>query len=436
MDDRETGALGDLGDDAAEIVTDFLVETRENLDQVHRDLLDLGARSSAGAPADAGPSSAELLSRIFRTLHTIKGTCRFLAFDHLEALAHAGEDLLTRLRDRQLAATPRTLTALLRLVDCGGSLLRVIERTGADADPSVPVGPVIAALDGCPDEAHPGAGADGAAAPAGTTAEDGHRGRTDTSVRVDLKLLDALVQLVGELVLTRNRIRQLVDPVTDPELGQVTQRLDLVVSELQKGVLQTRMQPIGDAWVRLPHVVRDLAAQLDRQVSLRLSGHETELDRSLLEALRDPILHLVRNAVDHGIEPPGERAEAGKPPEGTLTVRAFQEDGQVVVEVADDGRGLDAACILAAALRRGLISPAQVTALAPEDVFDLVFRSGLSTSEEITTVSGRGVGMDVVRTNVERVGGTVEMAGSQGTGTTCRIRLPLAVAPVPALPVG
>ncbi|MGN6605569.1 MAG: chemotaxis protein CheA [Jatrophihabitans sp.] len=262
------------------------------------------------------------------------------------------------------------------------------------------------------------------------------RNISDSTVRVDVALLDTLVRLVGELVLTRNQILQQADSAADVDLVRASQRLDLVASELQESIMKTRMQPIGSVWAKLPRVVRDLGAQLGRKVKLHMEGHETELDRSVLEAVKDPLTHLVRNAIDHGIEAPEDRVAKGKPAEGTLSLRAFHESGQVVVEISADGKGLDPAKIGQVALQRGIVTQDQLSRMDTREINDLIFRPGFSTAAAVTNVSGRGVGMDVVRTNIERIGGTADITSRPGNGTTVRVRIPLTLAIIPALVVG
>jgi two-component system chemotaxis sensor kinase CheA len=505
-------------DDDAEIIAEFLVESHENLDQLDRDLVEL----------EQHPGSRELLSSIFRTIHTIKGTSGFLAFGRLEKLTHVGETLLSKLRDGEYAMNDAIAEALLRMVDTVRALLDGIERTGNDKDPAVDVAPVQAQIEvllqngGQPPDAEVGAdasaesnaasnadaGADEASAepveppaaetaaqiptdapadtpadapatpgdqsaeagvetPAGgpleapaeplaaaapehaddvpapaaplhdATAEAGEsRSVVESSVRVDVELLDNLVQLVGELVLTRNQILQRTESQDDPELIRASQRLDLVASELQESVMKTRMQPIGQVWAKMPRIVRDLARQLGREVDLSMDGHDTEMDRSVLEAVKDPLTHMVRNSMDHGIEKPEERLQAGKPRSGKLTLRAFHESGQVVVEIADDGKGIDPERIAAVALERGVITREQLARMDTKEIVNLIFRPGFSTAEKVTNVSGRGVGMDVVRSNIERIGGSVDLTSEVGKGSTFRIRIPLTLAIIPALVVG
>jgi two-component system chemotaxis sensor kinase CheA len=263
------------------------------------------------------------------------------------------------------------------------------------------------------------------------------RSVADSTIRVDVDLLDALMRLVGELVLTRNQILQHTSMLaTQVDLVRASQRLNLIASELQEGVMKTRMQPIDHIWQKMPRVVRDLGHQCGKQVRLVMEGRETELDKTLLEAVKDPLTHLVRNSVDHGIETPAERVAKGKPAQGTLTLRSFHEGGQVVVEVSDDGGGIDPAKVGAKAVERGLVGPEQLARMSQRDVLDLIFQPGFSTAAAVTNVSGRGVGMDVVRTNIEKIGGTVDLSSSVGQGTTVRVKIPLTLAIIPALVVG
>ena len=267
-------------------------------------------------------------------------------------------------------------------------------------------------------------------------ASDGREGGgSETSIRVDVGLLDKLMNLVGELVLARNQIVQFSGAGGDATFLSATQQLNLITSELQEGVMKTRMQPIGNIWNKYPRVVRDLARSCGKQVELVMEGESTELDKTLVEAIKDPLTHLVRNAVDHGIEPPERRAAAGKPATGRLLLRAFHEGGQVNIEVIDDGGGLDADRIRDKAIERAIISPDQAARMSERELFRLVFLPGFSTAPKVTNVSGRGVGMDVVRTNIEKIGGTIDLQGKRGVGTTIKIKIPLTLAIIPALVV-
>ncbi|MFO8076251.1 MAG: chemotaxis protein CheW [Actinomycetota bacterium] len=262
------------------------------------------------------------------------------------------------------------------------------------------------------------------------------RASGDSTIRVDVGLLDGLMNLVGELVLARNQIVQLAGSERDSALFGVAQRLNLVTTELQEGVMRTRMQPIGKLWRRMPRVVRDLAGMCEKEVAVDLEGENTELDKGILEAIGDPLTHLVRNAVDHGIESPEERVAAGKPRQGHLLMRAFHEGGQVVVEISDDGGGIDVAAVTAKAVDAGLVTAEQAAALGEREALNLLFTPGFSTAKEVTKVSGRGVGLDVVARNIHEVGGTVDVLSEKGVGSTFKVKIPLTLAIIPALVVG
>jgi two-component system chemotaxis sensor kinase CheA len=455
--------LDELGD----IVQEFLVESHENLDQLDRDLVAL----------EQEPGSRELLSSIFRTIHTIKGTSGFLAFNRLERVTHVGESLLSRLRDGTQVMTPETTTTLLQMVDVVRTLLTAIEESGAERE--VDVDAVIEAVANCieggsatakpaPAPAVPVPAAKATPAPveapvvaeapaeveveavpvpavlvpSAASAEEeqpgagqARRSIADSSIRVDVDLLDTLMRLVGELVLTRNQTLRAVMGSSDAGLARAGQRLNLITSELQESVMKTRMQAIDHLWSKLPRVVRDLSSSVGKQVRLAMEGRETELDRSLLEAVKDPLTHLVRNAVDHGIESAADRITAGKPAEGVLTLRAYHEGGHVIVEVADDGKGIDPNRIAEVAIKRGLLTRDQVAHMDRREILNLVFKAGFSTAEKVTNVSGRGVGMDVVKTNIERIGGAVDVESTLGKGTTWRLTIPLTLAIIQALTV-
>jgi two-component system, chemotaxis family, sensor kinase CheA len=258
---------------------------------------------------------------------------------------------------------------------------------------------------------------------------------SDSTLRVDVNLLDTLMRLVGELVLTRNQIVATAAARADTGMQRSSQRLNLLVSELQAGVMKTRMQPIDTVWNKLPRLVRDVSVACGREVRLVLEGRDTELDKTILEAIKDPLTHVVRNAIDHGIESPEARVAAGKPAEGTLTMRAFHEGGQVNIEISDDGAGIDPARIATKAIERGLATVDQLRAMPTREIVNLIFVPGFSTATKVTNVSGRGVGMDVVRTNVEKIGGTVDISSEPGLGTTLKIKIPLTLAIIPALTV-
>jgi len=473
-------------DENDEVIKEFLIESYENLDRLDRDLIAL----------EQNPSSAESIASIFRTIHTIKGTCGFLGYARLEGVAHAAESLLSRLRDEELALNAEITTALLTTVDVIRGMLSSIEATKQDGDadhselvalllrlqtggsatapvaeppppapapvvappapakepvkkaakvpakpkseapaPAASVAPPaaveVAAPAPIPHPVSPPVHHDRAAEPAGDT--KAAPTVTDGYVRVDVGVLDKLMNLVGELVLARNQILQFVPGVDDANFTATTQRLNLITTELQSGVMKTRMQPIGNVWEKLPRVVRDLSLALGKRIRVEMEGRETELDKTIIEAIKDPLTHLVRNCVDHGLEREADRLAAGKDAEGRLTLRAFHEGGQVNIEISDDGAGLNLERIRAKAVERGLLSADQAARLGDREVCELIFLPGFSTAEKVSNVSGRGVGMDVVKTNVERIGGVVDLTSRPGLGTTFRIKIPLTLAIIPAL---
>jgi two-component system chemotaxis sensor kinase CheA len=465
-------------EDLDEIIAEFLVESHENLDQLDSDLVAL----------EQDPASRQLLGNIFRTIHTIKGTTGFLAFSHLEALTHAGESLLSKLRDRELLLTPEITDALLSMVDAIRSLLATIEATGQEGEPDhgaliatltrlreggtaaaaapsepprptilspPPVGEIIVEQGGAtPDDVSLAMTAQDVGDPRpigeilvgqGSTTSDEvslalevqaeRRSVADGSIRVDVERLDLLMRLMGELVLTRNQSVAHAAVSGDATLVRASTRLNLITTELQDVVLQMRMQPIDTLWNKLPRVVRDLGATCGKTVRLEMEGRETELDKTILEAVKDPLTHLVRNAVDHGIEPPEGRLAAGKEEQGLLLLRAFHEGGQVNIEIRDDGAGMDPGRIAAKALERGLVEAEQLARMNEREITNLIFLPGFSMASSVTNVSGRGVGMDVVKSNLEKIGGTIDVSSVVGAGTTFHVKIPLTLAIIPALTV-
>lgn len=423
-----------------EIVAEFLVESHENLDQLDADLLAL----------ERTPRSRDLLGSVFRTIHTIKGTSGFLAFHRLEQLTHWGENLLSQLRDDKIALNDQRTNALLSMVDAVRGMLGEIERTGVegDADHTELANLLVSLMDDgdvrqaplIPEQAtrksSPDAVDDALKIQASGHSGEARRSVVESYVRVDVELLDTLMRMVGELVLSRNQLVSELEDQKDTALARSAQRLSLVTSELQEQVMKTRMQPVDTIWSKLPRVVRDLSRQCGRQVRLQMEGRDTELDRSVLEAIKDPLTHLVRNAIDHGIEAPEVRVAAGKAPEGTLLLRAHHEAGQVHLEIVDDGAGIDPRMIAVKALERGLASVAELERMSPREVIQLIFLPGFSTARTVTNVSGRGVGMDVVKTRIERIGGSVDVISNQGTGSTFHLTIPLTLAIIPALTIG
>ncbi len=462
-------------DDLDEIIAEFLVESHENLDQLDSDLVAL----------EQDPTSRHLLGSVFRTIHTIKGTTGFLGFGHLEALTHAGESLLSRLRDGELGLTPEITDALLMTVDAVRALLAAIEATGQEGEPDhaaliatltrlqhggaapaaapepsppateAPIGEVIVEHGGATPEdvtlavtaQDVGDGrpigeilvGQGSTTPAEVSlaleVQEERRSVADGSIRVDVERLDSLMRLIGELVLTRNQSVAHAAAARDATLIRASARLNLITSELQEVVLKMRMQPIDHVWNKLPRVIRDLSATCGKTVRLEMEGRETELDKTILEAVKDPLTHLVRNAVDHGIEPPEGRRASGKDEQGLLLLRAFHEGGQVNIEVHDDGAGVDPRLIAAKALERGLVGGEQLARMSDREITNLIFLPGFSTAAAVTNVSGRGVGMDVVKSNLEKIGGAIDVSSVLGAGTTFHVKIPLTLAIVPALTV-
>ena len=461
-----------------ELTREFLIESQEGLDRMERCLTDLEER----------PEDKELLGEIFRAVHTIKGTTGFLGFKRLEKLAHAGENLLGLLRDGKLAANQPIITGLLQLLDGLRAILKTIEHENQEGDAedtgliglmqqlqlpataavAKPVG-FKAEMGAVADIASPVQSLQPAAPPTlptllelGTappllkkaelipartpalapepespkeeavpTAKPKAAAATESTLRVDVVLLNRMMNLVGELVLTRNQILQATAQY--PNLTLLSRRLDMVTADLRESVMRARMQPVSNVFSKFPRIIRDLSQLLNRKVRLVLEGQETELDKSLLEAIKDPLTHAVRNSLDHGIEPPEKRVAAGKDPEGTLRLRAYQESSHVVIEVSDDGAGIGVERVRAKAIERGLITAERASQLGERELLQLIFLPGFSTAEAVTNVSGRGVGMDVVRTNVEKIGGKVEIESRPGNGTTLRLRIPLTLAIIPAL---
>lgn len=444
-----------------EVVVEFLVESNENLDRLDRELVQL----------ERDPGNRETLASIFRTIHTIKGTCGFLGFTKLESVAHVGEGLLSRLRDGKLALSQEIATALLQMVDAIRQMLRSVEASGHEGErddktlietltklqrepaelvcPGSQSSPSEGAASENRRKAPQNENSDSQRTPrpqatdAGPTASDEYEQKTgqqtvrssvsEASIRVDVVLLDKLMNLVGELVLARNQILQFTNTREDAGLLASSQRLNLITTELQEGVMKTRMQPIGNIWSKFPRTVRDVAASCGKQIRIEMEGKETELDKTIIEAIKDPLTHIVRNSSDHGIETPEKRVDAGKPPEGKLLLRAYHEGGQVNIEISDDGAGLDADKIRKKALEKGLITPDHAADLSEREAVNLIFLPGFSTAEKITNVSGRGVGMDVVRTNIEKIGGAVDVSSKAGIGTTVKMKIPLTLAIIPAL---
>jgi two-component system chemotaxis sensor kinase CheA len=439
-----------------DLLGDFLTETMESLDRVDAELVRF----------EQDPNNREILGNIFRLVHTIKGTCGFLGLPRLETLAHAAEGLMGKFRDG-MPVTTDAVTLILSTIDRIKLILAELEAhqsepAGDDADliaqlnrrslqkdadpkPAVraveaPKPQAVLPAEDCvdaPPVAEPADAKPQAPARDKPTAERVDDDRADrlagNSIRVHVDTLDHLMTTVSELVLTRNQLLEIVRRHEDSDFKVPLQRLSNVTAELQEGVMKTRMQPIGNAWQKLPRVVRDLSAELGKQIELEMEGADTELDRQVLELVKDPLTHLVRNCADHGIEGPAQRIAVGKPAKGTIRLSACHQGGHIIIEIADDGRGLDLSRIRAKAIEQGLGTETEVAAKSDVEIRNLIFMPGFSTASQITSISGRGVGMDVVRTNIEQIGGTVDLKSVPGAGTAFIIKIPLTLAIVSAL---
>jgi two-component system chemotaxis sensor kinase CheA len=472
-----------------DILQEFLAESWENLARLDSEIVAL----------EKSPENAELLASIFRTIHTIKGTCGFIGLTRLGAVAHAAENILGLMRDGTLAVTPPAISIVLDAVDVIKELLQGLEATGKEPEgdhsrlihrldllATVADGPKCMPAEPAPQEAvaeakpvaptpppvaptpapvpvaapmpAPVAKAPAPVAPAASpvpaapkasappverrpdTEEHEAEGDTrksvaDLSIRVNVEVLDSLMNLVGELVLTRNQLLQLARGDDESKYAAPISHLNRVTTDLQEGVMKTRMQPIGNAWSKLPRLVRDLMQVTGKSLDLEMTGAETELDRTVLDAIKDPLTHMVRNSADHGIESPEVRRSKGKAETGKIRLRAYHEGGHVIIRIEDDGAGINVQKVKRKAIEKGLLTEADAERMSHAELLALIFRPGFSTAEQISSVSGRGVGMDVVKTAIERIGGTVELMSTEGSGTTVRIKIPLTLAIISALVV-
>ena len=450
-----------------DLLNEFLIETSESLAKLDLELVEL----------EHNPENPEILNSIFRTMHTIKGTCGFVGLPRLEKLAHASENVLVKVRDKLLIINEEVINVVLESIDGVKNIVTKLSETGGEPDgndddvieklhqvleqhshsksngsqtpieeidfdsieipadlnqasptetPALEIAPSINAISSAPPVEKNG---DEKSSPEKTS------GMSDQNqtIRVNINTLENLINMVGELVLTRNQLMQLADHSENSALNLPLYRLNYVTSELQEQVMKTRMQPIGNAWLKLPRIVRDSAKELNKKIDLELLGAETELDRQVIELIKDPLTHMIRNAMDHGIESPADRTKAGKSEKGVIRMNAYHAGGHIIIEIADDGRGLDVEKIRNKAIEKGLISIEEASQLSEHQVFQFIFKSGFSTAAVVTNISGRGVGMDVVRTNIEKIGGTIEIRSKQNKGTTFNIKIPLTLSIVSAL---
>lgn len=416
-----------------DIINDFIVEAAETLDGLDRKFLAL----------EKSPRDTTLLNDIFRSMHTIKGAAGFLGFQQMVEVSHVAEDVLNRLRKGEMLADAAIMDALLHSVDMVKLLLgNVKDKNNAQENIEPIINALKAVLGPAPhkaqDEAKPAAPKPDAEKPQDAASRD-----KETSLRVDIERLDAVLNLAGELVLSRNRLMRLgskvhesrLDDALSSQLGEALASLDLVTSDLQLAVMKMRMQPVAKVFNRFPRMVRDLARQHNKEIELVVTGQETELDKTVIEEIGDPLVHLIRNAVDHGMEETGERASKGKPRIGTIRLSAFQEGRNILVSVSDDGRGMDPSMIKRSAMDKGLISAEEAEALSGREALNLIFIPGFSTAKKVSNLSGRGVGMDVVKTNISRINGSIGIESAPGKGTKIEFRLPLTLAIIQALTV-
>ena len=397
-----------------DLIADFTAECREMLEA-------LGGEIVAW---EAQPDDRARLDSIFRFVHTVKGNCGFFDFPRLEALSHAAEDALADVRASHRQPDAPLVTAVLGIIDRIGEMIATIEAgepilVGDDSD-------LIDAL-------KPGAES---ASPVAAAMVDGKVMAAPRTIRLSVELLDRVMSGVSDMVLARNELaRRLRESTGDVVVDGAFERLSGIIADMRDAITRTRMQRVENLFVALPRVVRDLSAELGKQVLVDIDGGDVELDREMIEMIRDPLTHIIRNAVDHGIELPTDRRRAGKREIGLLSVSARQSGNQILIDIVDDGRGIDGARLVEKAVANGTLGKAEAAAMTPRERFELIFEAGLSTAPEVTAISGRGVGMDVVRSNIERIGGTVEIDSKSGCGTRMTLRVPLTLTIIPALTV-
>src|ERR1700722_4175566 len=420
-----------------DLLREFLTETNESLNLVDAELVRF----------EQEPNNGAILGNIFRLVHTIKGTCGFLALPRLETLTHAAETLMGKFRDG-MPVTAEAVTLILSTIDRIKSILDAIEKSeqepeGGDRDLIDPLGrmargemaaPPPTPVEIEPDKPEPIEQAEKQEKAAAERPEEERGDRlANHSIRVNVDTLDHLMTTVSELVLTRNQLLEIVRRHENSDFKVPLGRLSSVTAELQEGVMKTRMQPIGNAWQKLPRIVRDLSSELNKQIELDMRGAETELDRQVLELMKDPLTHMVRNSADHALESPAERRALGKPEKGTIRLAAYHEGGHIIIEISDDGRGLNTEKIKAKAIANGLATEAEIEKMSEAQVHKFIFAAGFSTAAKVTSVSGRGVGMDVVRTNIDLIGGTIDVNSVPCEGSSFMIKIPLTLAIVSAL---
>ena len=456
----------------AELLESFTVETNEIYEKLGPDLLEL----------EKNPTDKELHNRIFRAVHTVKGTSGFLGLDQMTELAHVFEDVLNKIRKGELTVTRHRMDVMFDAFDVLKELLvRVETRNGEAIDlTAIKARLVSITVDGAPEPTAAPAAAPAAAAaatpvpavavadasaepaeePTSDDAEQEHVAvqaehkekqpsgpvttqpkLSESTIRVDVQRLDELMNLVGELVLGRNRLSQINFKMNETlennpmvkDLADTSSQIDLITTELQMAVMKTRMVQIAKVFNKLPRLVRDLSRELGKEIDLQMMGEETELDKSIIEEINDPLVHILRNAADHGIERPEERVKKGKEAKGRIVVKADHEGNHIAISIADDGKGIDPEKISAKAIEKGVITPEQAAEMSKREILNLIFAPGFSTAEKVSAVSGRGVGMDVVKTNITKLKGIVDIESETGQGSTIIIKLPLTLAIIQGL---
>jgi two-component system chemotaxis sensor kinase CheA len=462
-----------------ELLNDFVVEANEHLADIENQFL---------AIEESAPDiDSDLVNEVFRAIHSIKGAAGFLGLTTVNDLAHNLENVLNMMRNEELRPNSAIVDHLLKGADALKGLIadvensngvdvsvhvEVLERIAATAGecfdleapaPGKKSTPVVDVVEAPAEEPTPSAAAPtdeeldaiieaqlaakraasgkpapkaaAKPAPVAEPSDDESKGKSapEANIRVAVGVLDSLMNLAGELVLSRNQLLQAVSTAERTGIETISARLDQITSELQEAIMQTRMQQIGTVFGKFPRVVRDLSAKLGKQVDLEIEGKETEVDKTIVEAIGDPLTHLVRNSMDHGVESPEKRVAAGKPAKGTIKLRAFYQAGKVRIEIKDDGGGIDPEKLKSKAVQKGILSPEKAEAMSDREALRLIFAPGFSTAAEVTDVSGRGVGMDVVRTNIAKLGGTVDVESVVGAGTDIIITLPLTLAIIPSL---
>jgi two-component system, chemotaxis family, sensor kinase CheA len=399
-----------------DLIADFVAECRDMLEA-------LGGEIVAW---EAQPDDRARLDSIFRFVHTVKGNCGFFEFPRLEALSHAAEDALADVRAGRRHPDGALVSAVLAIIDRIGEMIAAIE--AGEEMPGGDDSALIQALE---------PGAEGAAPLIAAVHEAGGKAAAaPRTIRLSVELLDRVMSTVSDMVLARNELaRRLREADTDVPVDGAFERLSSIIADMRDAITRTRMQRIENLFVGLPRMVRDLCAELGKQVLVDIEGGDVELDREMIEMIRDPLTHIVRNAVDHGIESPADRLKAGKREIGILSVSARQSGNQILIDIHDDGRGIDGKKLVEKAIANGVIDKAAAAELSPREQLALIFEAGLSTAKQVTSISGRGVGMDVVRSNVERIGGLVEVDSRTGEGTRMTLRVPLTLTIIPALTV-